>query len=140
MSAVSALSVRPASEADAQTIGTVYVASWLDTYAGLIPSTVLRRLDARQVAGRMRALLRAPRARERILVAERDKAVIGMATFGRSADRGLGFDSELYTLYVDPAHFGRGAGGALLDAGGGDPAHPRQRAGVIDQCRARCTR
>lgn len=43
--------------------------------------------------------------------------LIGMASLGPARDRGLGFDGEIYTLYVDPSYFGRGAGRALLDAG-----------------------
>ena len=34
-------------------------------------------------------------------------ACIGLASLGAARDRGLGFDGEIYTLYVDPAFLGR---------------------------------
>ena len=37
-----------------------------------------------------------------------------MTSFGPSRDGGLDFDGEVYTLYVDPAFYGRGSGRALL--------------------------
>ena len=40
--------------------------------------------------------------------------IVGMASCGRSRDPALGFDGEVYTLYVDPAFYGEGAGSALL--------------------------
>lgn len=42
------------------------------------------------------------------------QGIIGMTSLGPSRDDGLGFDGEIYTLYVDPAFFGRGIGRALL--------------------------
>ena len=37
-----------------------------------------------------------------------------MTSFGSARDRALGFDGEIYTLYVDPDHIGCGTGRALL--------------------------
>ena len=38
----------------------------------------------------------------------------GLASLGGARDRSLGFDGEIYTLYVDPSFFGQGAGRKLL--------------------------
>jgi ribosomal protein S18 acetylase RimI-like enzyme len=40
--------------------------------------------------------------------------VIGLAGFGAARDRALGFDGEVYTLYVDPDFLGQGVGRSLL--------------------------
>jgi ribosomal protein S18 acetylase RimI-like enzyme len=39
---------------------------------------------------------------------------IGLCSLGPVRDGGTGFEGEVYTLYVDPAFIGRGAGRALL--------------------------
>jgi GNAT superfamily N-acetyltransferase len=50
-----------------------------------------------------------------VLVAENPKhGIVGMTSLGPARDRGLGFDGEVYTLYVDPEFYGRGTGRALL--------------------------
>src|SRR3977135_633889 len=54
-------------------------------------------------------------AREAVYVAEDDRGkALGMASMGRARDSGLGYDAEVYTLYVDPLMTGRGVGRALL--------------------------
>ncbi|HEY5338723.1 MAG TPA: GNAT family N-acetyltransferase, partial [Rhizomicrobium sp.] len=40
--------------------------------------------------------------------------IVGMASCGRSRDGVLGFDGEVYTLYVDPAFYDLGIGRTLL--------------------------
>ncbi|HEY4125477.1 MAG TPA: GNAT family N-acetyltransferase, partial [Rhizomicrobium sp.] len=50
-----------------------------------------------------------------VFVARHERhGVVGMASFGRSRDPGLGLEGEVYTLYVDPAFYGEGVGRALL--------------------------
>jgi ribosomal protein S18 acetylase RimI-like enzyme len=50
-----------------------------------------------------------------VLVAEEARfGAIGLCSLGRARDGGAGFEGEVYTLYVDPAFLGRGAGRALL--------------------------
>ena len=39
---------------------------------------------------------------------------IGLCSLGKARDSGAGYDGEVYTLYVDPNHYGRGAGRTLL--------------------------
>jgi GNAT superfamily N-acetyltransferase len=54
-------------------------------------------------------------AREAVYVAEAENGKIaGMTSMGRARDSGLGYDAEIYTLYVDPPMTGRGIGRALL--------------------------
>jgi GNAT superfamily N-acetyltransferase len=64
---------------------------------------------------RWRAAIRAHG--EAVFVAEdRTHGVVGMTSCGRARDAQLGFDGEVYTLYVDPAFYGFGIGRALLSS------------------------
>jgi GNAT superfamily N-acetyltransferase len=54
-------------------------------------------------------------AREAVYVAEDDAGrIVGMTSMGRARDGALGYDAEIYTLYVDPLLTGTGIGRALL--------------------------
>jgi ribosomal protein S18 acetylase RimI-like enzyme len=109
------ITIRPAILADAAEIARVYIESWHDTYAAILPKRLLCAMTPRGQTARWQAALRA-RTRERVLVAQRGRKLAGMTSFGPSRDGDLGFDSEIYTLYVDPAYFGCGIGRALLRA------------------------
>jgi L-amino acid N-acyltransferase YncA len=109
--------IRQAKPDDAAAVARVYIESWHDTYAGILPVPMLCAMTSRGQAARWQASIGA-RGRETVLVAERRQSgVVGMTSFGPARDRALGFDGEIYTLYVDPDHFGCGAGRALLRAG-----------------------
>ena len=108
------VSVRQARPEDAAQIARVYIDSWHDAYAGILPNRLLCAMTPPGQTARWRAAIRA-RGRESVLVAEDGShGLVGMASFGPSRDRALGFDGEVYTLYVDPAFYGRGSGRALL--------------------------
>ena len=106
--------IRQARGDDAAQIARVYIESWHDTYPGIVPAQLLCAMTTKGQTARWRAAIGA-RTRESVLVAERRQCgIVGMTSFGSARDRALGFDGEVYTLYVDPAHFGCGAGRALL--------------------------
>ena len=111
------IGVRQARAEDAADVARVYIESWHDTYAGILPHRLLCAMTPRGQAARWRAAIKA-RGRESVLVAEcGGHGVIGMASFGPSRDNALGYEGEVYTLYVDPSFYGRGAGRSLLRAG-----------------------
>jgi GNAT superfamily N-acetyltransferase len=108
------LAIRLARPQDAAEVARVYIESWHDTYPGVIPNTLLSAMTPRGQTARWGAAIRV-QSRESVLVAENDRhGVVGMASVGPARDRGLGFDGEVYTLYVDPSFFSRGVGRALL--------------------------
>lgn len=108
------VSVRAARSEDAAQVARVYIDSWHDAYAGILPSRLLCAMTPKGQTARWRAAIRA-RGRESVLVAEcGTHGVVGMTSFGPSRDGVLGFDGEIYTLYVDPGFYGRGSGRALL--------------------------
>ncbi len=94
------------------------VASWRETYRGLMPDSVLD--DPGFVARREEfwtAALTDPRyAQNRTAVAVRDGTIIGVAMAGPPLDGDAAWPVQLYVLYVLAADHGRGAGAALLDA------------------------
>ena len=109
------LSVRLAKPEDAAGIARVYIDSWQDTYPAILSKALLCSMTPKGQTARWHATIKA-NSREQVLVAEtRNLGVIGMASVGAARDKGMGFDGEVYTLYVDPAHYGRGVGRSLLD-------------------------
>ena len=104
--------VRDASAADAEEIARVARASWTDTYRDIFEPDFIERFLGENYATQALAAA-AERAEDddgqHFLVAERDGAVIAFAQYGEGR-RG----PELFRIYADPAHYGTGAGYALL--------------------------
>ena len=114
--------IRAAKPDDAAGVARVYIESWHDTYPSILPAQLLCAMTPRGQTARWQAAIRA-RGREQVLVAETAGfGVIGMTSFGPARDSDLGFDGEIYTLYVDPSHFSRGLGRAMLRAAFGSLA------------------
>ena len=108
------VTIRRAKPDDAGEIARVYIESWHDTYPGVVPTALLRAMTLKGQSARWRSTITS-RSREIIFVAESSEhGIVGMSSFGPSRDPDLGFDAEVYTLYIDPGFFGRGVGRALL--------------------------
>ena len=109
-----ALSIRQARPSDAADLARIYIESWQDTYAGILPHALLTAMSHKGQAARWQQTMRGPGA---VLIAEDAHfGPVGLASLGPARDKGLGLDGEIYTLYVDPAFLGRGTGRALLAA------------------------
>lgn len=109
-----ALKVCPASTTDAAEIARIYIEAWRDTYPGIVPDGLLR---AMTLSGQTARWASAIARHEAVLVAHHPlEGIVGMTSFGRARDAGSGPDGEIYTLYVDPAFYGCGAGRALMAA------------------------
>lgn len=121
--------IRRAQPDDASDIARVYIESWHDTYPGVVPTALLTAMTHKGQTARWRAAVRSA-GREAVMVAESERhGILGMASFGPSRDAALGFDGEIYTLYVDPAFFGRGIGRSLMTS-----AFTRMRARSFGSC------
>src|SRR6185437_3694636 len=107
-----ALNVRRAKADDAPGIARVYIDAWHDTYPDLIAHTLLAAMTPKGQTARWRNAIR---GREIVLAAaDARHGIVGVTSAGRARDAGIGFDGEVYALYVDPAFLGRGTGRALL--------------------------
>ena len=98
--------IRPATADDAKTIAEIHVQAWRETYAGLLPKTLLDSLSIERRAGWWRGLLDGTNNPGRtvvfIAVGENDQAV-GFGSCGRQRDPELdaaGFDAEVETIYL----------------------------------------
>jgi ribosomal protein S18 acetylase RimI-like enzyme len=110
-----ALSIRVARPKDAAEVARIYIDSWHDTYPDVLSRALLCAMTPKGQTARWQAAIRSQK-RETVLVAEDAKlGIVAMASLGAARDRSMGYDGEVYTLYVDPNHFGRGAGRALLN-------------------------
>ena len=115
---MAAPAVRRAEPDDADALGAIHVASWRAAYPGLMPQAYLDGLDAGDRAARWRDTLEVPPRDPRTvrLVAELDGEVAGFAVAGAASGDETDEVGEVYTLNVDPAAWGSGAGRALLAA------------------------
>jgi len=107
------LTIRKARPSDAESVARIYVESWRDTYPLVLPARLLSGMTVEGQSARWRNAI-AIAAREAVYVAEDKDRIVGMTSMGRARDSGLGYDAEIYTLYVDPMLTGRGIGRALL--------------------------
>ena len=118
--------VREARAADADGLARVQVASWLGTFAGLVPEAVIGELTSEsavdQWAVRWREAISAPpTAKHRVHVAVEQPGapeILGFAAAGPATDEDLwpGTDGELYELHVTPAVAADGHDQRLLHA------------------------
>ena len=110
-----ALTIRVARPKDAAEVARIYIDSWHDTYPGVLSSALLCSMTPKGQTARWHAAIRSQK-RENVLVAEDAKAgMVAMASLGPARDKSFGYDGEVFTLYVDPNYFGRGAGKTLLN-------------------------
>jgi ribosomal protein S18 acetylase RimI-like enzyme len=112
------LVVRAPVLADVPAMARVLVASWRETYRGLMRDEVLD--DPGFVARRERfwtsVLTDDPRAQRTAALAEVDGEVVGVALAGPPLDDADPWERQLYLIYTSAAVHGSGAGPALLAA------------------------
>ncbi len=111
------MNLRPARPSDAWDVARVHVRSWQKGYRGLLPQDFLDRLDPADRVGRYELGRHDPARWPATLVALGDDGLVGFATVGPAqGEQGVPGAGELLALYVDPDHWGRGAGRTLLTA------------------------
>jgi len=110
---------REAMPGDADAIGRLHVASWRETYAGLLPVQLLDGLSAEARSAMWQAVLDDPAAfgGTALFVAESKEAIVGFAAAGGQRDgalRARGYDGEIGAIYVLASHQCAGVGRALM--------------------------
>jgi GNAT superfamily N-acetyltransferase len=108
--------LRDAAPADAHALATVQVTSWRAAYRGLMPDEVLAGLSVPDGQQRWTDRLTDPAPRTSVVVAIDARQLIGFAAVGPPlvpTDRADSTLGDLYALYLDPGHWGRGLGTPL---------------------------
>lgn len=114
-----AISFREARSSDAAVLGELHVASWRETYAGLLPARMLDELSVGFRSAMWSAVLHDPAAHggTAVFVAERERGIVGFGACAGQRDEVLkqrGFDGEIGALYVLRAFQRAGIGGSLV--------------------------
>ena len=114
-----AIRFREAKSSDAAAIGIVHVASWRETYAGLLPGEILDGLSAEARSAMWRAVLDDPAASfgAAVFVAESEGGIVGFGACFDQRDEALkarGFDGEFGAIYVLRSRQRAGVGRALM--------------------------
>ena len=107
--------LRPAEPEDANSVARVHVRSWQAAYRLLLPAGYLDNLSPEDRAQTYDFACRDP-LKPQTIVSSEDELILGFATTMPSRESDLKDYGELCALYVDPDHWGRGVGVALVSA------------------------
>lgn len=108
--------IRDAAPSDVEALGRVHVESWTHTYEGIIPSAELARTNLLRSKIRFSRALAGRASSDRLMVLEDPvDGVVGYVSVGPV--RFHEYRGEIFELYLDPRHQGRGGGARLLSAG-----------------------
>jgi ribosomal protein S18 acetylase RimI-like enzyme len=105
-------SLRRAHMLDADRIAQIHVESWRSTYAGIVPADYLASLDVGIRTVRWQEQLEKPE--NLIFVVEDSGGTFGFVSGGMAREPVLGYDSELYAIYLLHDHQKQGAGRATM--------------------------
>jgi ribosomal protein S18 acetylase RimI-like enzyme len=113
--------VRPASLADAADLATMHVASWLETYPGLLPPSMLTSLSVDKRLAMWKQVIGATPTpgSAKVYLAEIDKEIVGFGSCVSQRTQTLkdsGYDGEISAIYVLKAFQRRALGRRLLHA------------------------
>jgi GNAT superfamily N-acetyltransferase len=113
------LRIRIATPDDAQALARMHIASWHETYAGILPDKMLTSLSVEARAAAWSQIMREPStARSTVIyLAEHKGTIIGFGACGAQRTENLrdkGYDGEFGAIYVLRAFQGQGIGACLL--------------------------
>jgi GNAT superfamily N-acetyltransferase len=110
--------LRPAEPEDALAVAGVHVRSWQAAYRNILPDDYLDRLRPEDRADKYDFASRDPLKPHTIVAIDDGKipSIHGFATTMPVTDTHMPGYGELCALYVDPPHWGKGVGVALLSA------------------------
>jgi len=109
--------VRTAHLHDADALADLHVRAWRRAYRGLMPDAFLNGLSVTGRIGLWHEVLDDPPRRSAQLLLEDAGRIVGFVLVGGEELEADAVRGEVYALYVDPDHWRRGVGSALLAAG-----------------------
>ena len=111
------VTIRKAVLKDASAIATVHVAAWKEAYRGIVADDVLNNLSIqRRTEQWTNSLSDETHPYHRAFVAEMNSQVVGFSNFGAPQLKDLGFDGELFAIYILKAAHEIGVGRSLVQA------------------------
>lgn len=111
------MKLRRVTKADAGAIARVHVLAWQEAYNGILPDEFLASLSIERREEFWATQLGDPAIASGIFVAEgRRGEVVGFSSAGRARAQDLGFEGELYAIYLLAVHQGKGLGRSLFHA------------------------
>ncbi len=109
------LIIRPAEEKDAPQIAKVHVRTWQCAYKGQIPDSYLDSLSVEKRTKGWKESLSKSEPETQTFVAESDGKILGFVSAGSCKDKKMPPEiGELWAIYVDQDHMGKGVGSLLL--------------------------
>jgi ribosomal protein S18 acetylase RimI-like enzyme len=113
-----AIGFREAKPADAAALGELHVASWRESYAGLLPDDLLKGLSPDERSTMWSAVLGDPASTgTTVIVAESGGEIVAFGACAGQRDEALkrkGFDAEIGAIYVLRSHQRAGVGHSLM--------------------------
>jgi ribosomal protein S18 acetylase RimI-like enzyme len=98
---ISTMLIRPAEVADAHAIATVHVTAWNETYRGIMPDSLLDRLNVEERAETWAARLATfEEFRQTVMVVDDGGDIVGFAGCGPARKDNLGSDGEIYMINI----------------------------------------
>ncbi len=111
------MKIREATRHDAKAIAGVQVDTWRTAYKGIVCDSVLEALDYEGSAENFRGFIGECGKKQFAYVAESDEGeVAGFIIGGIEREGQLGYDGEIYAVYVRKEYQGRGIGKKLIRA------------------------
>ncbi len=108
--------IREACLDDAEAIAAVSIASWNESYRGIVPDSFLDRMSLEERAEKMRTQMLNPDPLMAAFVALRENRIVGFATGGHNRSEDGVYLGELYALYSLREIHGIGVGSRLVKA------------------------
>jgi GNAT superfamily N-acetyltransferase len=113
--------IRIATPDDAHALGVMHVASWRETYSGILPDKMLSSLSVEARASGWAQIMRDPTkvGSTVVYLAEREGTIIGFGSCGAQRTESLkdkGYDGEVSAIYVLREFQKRGIGARLFGA------------------------
>lgn len=118
---MSGVLLRVASIDDAERLGALHVASWHETYTGIMPDEMLVGLSVEKRTALWSKILgnRSDFADTAVWVAEEEGHIVGFGSCSRQRDQSLStkrFDAEISAIYILRSHQGFGIGRTIMSA------------------------